>query len=416
MVNSYPSKTSLVTQSKTNREQVYGYPIDKTNQVYSYPIAKTGLQVDSNPILKTSLVTCDLPKHQVFDNPLARNQLGFDSPLSQINQPVASYPASSLTIEKTTIPVTSYPAIEKLPLSVSSDPIIQKLPISVDSNPNKLSNLILHRRLGHIGSIALNKLNSSTTSLDIQSPIASSLFNNCSTCALSKLTRKKGKSKLSIGSKYLDILYLDICGPISPSTNRGFKWILCIIDSYSRYSFTYLLSNKSEVYNTLIEFIRREENISNNSIKRIHSDNGREFKNSNIQQFLDRKGIEYTYSSPYAHEQNGLVEIYNRTLLSKVRALLIDSKSPRFLWGEAIEASTYLYNRTPHSSLDFKTPYESRFGEKPNISNIRIWGSRCYRKDYNPSSKLSPRSLLGILVGFGSKGYKVYDIESRLIT
>jgi len=185
------------------------------------------------------------------------------------------------------------------------------------------------------------------------------------------------------------------------------------MDSHTRYASTHLLARKDHVFGVFKDLIRREENTSKNTLKRLHSDNGLEYKNTVFSSFLRERGAIATFASPYAHEQNGLAEIFNRTLLNKVRALLLESKTPTNLWGEAVEAATYLYNRTPHASLGFITPYQARFQRKPDISDIRVWGSKAYRKDYLPSSKLAPRALLGCLVGYGSNTWKIYDISKK---
>jgi len=69
--------------------------------------------------------------------------------------------------------------------------------------------------------------------------------------------------------------------------------------------------------------------------------------------------------------------------------MLIKSNVPKYLWGKAILATVYIYNRIPHSTLNFKTPYEIKYNEKPNINNIKIWGSIIYYKIKGPKrSKL----------------------------
>jgi hypothetical protein len=86
--------------------------------------------------------------------------------------------------------------------------------------------------------------------------------------------------------------------------------------------------------------------------------------------------------------------------MNKVRALLITSGLPKFLWGEAAISATYLYNRTPNSSLsEYRTPYELKLGEKPNIANIRVWGSIAYKKEPK-TSKLAPKATPHILIGY----------------
>ena len=123
------------------------------------------------------------------------------------------------------------------------------------------------------------------------------------------------------------------------------------------------------------------------------------------------------YSPPYTPEQNGAAEIINRVLLNKVRALLINSNLPKSLWGEAILTATYLYNRTPSSSIRFKTPYELKYKELPNISNIRVFGSLVYNKEPNSLiKKLDSRATPYYLIGFVSSNiYKLYNPKSNKV-
>ena len=81
------------------------------------------------------------------------------------------------------------------------------------------------------------------------------------------------------------------------------------------------------------------------------------------------------------------------------------------MWGETILTATYLYNRTPNSSINFKTPYELKYKEIPNINNIRIFGSLTYYKE--PTSlikKLDSKASPYYLIGFSSSNiYKLYN-------
>jgi transposase InsO family protein len=138
-------------------------------------------------------------------------------------------------------------------------------------------------------------------------------------------------------------------------------------------------------------------------LKRFHSDNGPKYKSKEFQDFHAQKGIIGTYSAPYSPEQNGTAEIFNRTIITKVRVMLLTTGLPKAYWGEAVIAAVYLYNRTPHSSLQgFTTPYEAKTGEKPDLSNIKTWGSIAYKKESIGISKLDPKAELYILVGWGS--------------
>ncbi len=90
--------------------------------------------------------------------------------------------------------------------------------------------------------------------------------------------------------------------------------------------------------------------------------------------------------------------------------MLIQSNNPNYLWGEALLAATYIYNRTPHKTLGYKTPYELFYNIKPNIKNIKSWGSIVYYHSNKYKTKLSPRKEEAILVGYSDYNhYKIWD-------
>jgi transposase InsO family protein len=67
-------------------------------------------------------------------------------------------------------------------------------------------------------------------------------------------------------------------------------------------------------------------------IKKIRSNNGTEFKNSQIEGFLEEEGIKHEFSSPYTPQQNAVVERKNRTLLHMARTMLDEYKTPDQFW------------------------------------------------------------------------------------
>jgi transposase InsO family protein len=80
-------------------------------------------------------------------------------------------------------------------------------------------------------------------------------------------------------------------------------------------------------------------------IKKIRSDNGTEFKNSQIEGFIEEEGIKHEFSSPYTPQQNGLVERKNKTILDMARTMLDEYKTPDRFWAEAINTACYSINR-----------------------------------------------------------------------
>jgi transposase InsO family protein len=103
------------------------------------------------------------------------------------------------------------------------------------------------------------------------------------------------------------------------------------VDDYSRFTWVFFLQEKSHTQETLKGFLRRAQNEFRLRIKKIRSNNGMEFKNSQIEGFLEEEGIKHEFSSPYTPQQNGVMERKNRTLLDMARTMLDEYKTPRRL-------------------------------------------------------------------------------------
>jgi transposase InsO family protein len=91
-------------------------------------------------------------------------------------------------------------------------------------------------------------------------------------------------------------------------------------------------------------FLRRAQNEFGLRVKMIRSDNGPEFKNSQIEGFFEEEGIKHEFSSPYTPQQNGVVERKDRTLLDMGRTILDEYKTPDRFWAEAINTACYSIN------------------------------------------------------------------------
>ena len=91
---------------------------------------------------------------------------------------------------------------------------------------------------------------------------------------------------------------------------------------------------------------------------------------------------------------------------------------PNYLWGEVLLTSVFLYNRTLYLATGFKTPYELKYGRKPDTSIVRVFGSIAYYKAKGSNtSKLSPKAKKALLLGYTNNAevYKLWDIELRKI-
>jgi transposase InsO family protein len=136
----------------------------------------------------------------------------------------------------------------------------------------------------------------------------------CSACQAGKQVGVHHPHKnIMTTDRPLELLHMDLFGPIAYISIDGSKYCLVIVDDYSRFTWVFILQDKSQTQETLKGFLRRAQNEFGLRIKKIRSGNGTEFKNSQIEGFLEDEGIKHEFSSPYTPQQNGVVERKNRT-------------------------------------------------------------------------------------------------------
>ena len=186
---------------------------------------------------------------------------------------------------------------------------------------------------------------------------------------------------------------MDLFGPITYISIGGNKYGLVIVDDYSRFTWIFFLHDKSEAQGIVKKFIRRAQNEFELKIKNIRSDNGSEFRNTNVEEYLDEEEIKHEFSNPYTPQQNGIVEKKNRTLIEAARTMLDEYKTPDIFWAEAINTACHAINRLYiHKYLD-KTPYEIITGNKSKVHYFRVFGCKCYILNKKAkSSKFAPKS------------------------
>jgi hypothetical protein len=130
----------------------------------------------------------------------------------------------------------------------------------------------------------------------------------CSACQAGKQVGVHHPHKnIMTTNRPLELLHMDLFGPIAYISIGGSKYCLVIVDDYSRFTWIFFLQDKSQTQETLKGFLRRAQNEFGLRIKKIRSDNGTEFKNSQIEGFLEDEGIKHEFSSPYTPQQNGVV-------------------------------------------------------------------------------------------------------------
>ncbi|KAK1646645.1 hypothetical protein QYE76_064450 [Lolium multiflorum] len=219
-------------------------------------------------------------------------------------------------------------------------------------------------------------------------------------------------------SRPLELLHLDLFGPSHYDTLGGSKYGLVIVDDYSRYSLVFLLKSKDETYREFITFAKKAQRMYESEIKAIRTDNGTEFKNYTMQEFVDDEGIKHEFSAPYTPQQNGVVERKNRTIIEMARTMLSEFNSPHNFWGEAISTAVHYSNRLFPPPLHNETPYELLIGNKPNVMYIRVFGCKCLVKNNKGKlGKFETRTIEGTFVGYAENSHanRYYNKSSGLL-
>ncbi|KAJ9565619.1 hypothetical protein OSB04_001585 [Centaurea solstitialis] len=278
--------------------------------------------------------------------------------------------------------------------------------------------LLWHRRLSHLNYRYLDRL----VKQRLVSGIPMIKFEPdqmFSGCAQGKMKRASHPSKPEQGSKSpLILIHMDLCGPMKTVSLAGRKYVLVIVDDFSRYTWTKFLKTKDETSNLIINFIKAVQVQLKLPVQTVRTDNGTEFKNQALKGFYNSLGITQTFSAARTPEQNGVVERRNRTLVEAARSMLAQIQLPQYLWAEAVNTACYTQNRSIIHRRFGKTPYQLLFGRIPNIDYFKVFGYPCFvLNETENRGKFGPKSDEMIFVGYSdcSVAYRVFNKKSRVV-
>ncbi|GJV70591.1 retrovirus-related pol polyprotein from transposon TNT 1-94 [Tanacetum coccineum] len=220
----------------------------------------------------------------------------------------------------------------------------------------------------------------------------------CPACQLGKSRKATHKPKTINTITEVLHLHMDLCGPLRVQSINGKKYILVIVDDYSRFYMVKFM-NPDETPSIVTNLLKQAMSCRlNKTVRFVRTDNGTEFVNKNLTDYYESVGITHEKTIPRTPQQNGVVERRNRTLVEAARTMLIFSKAPLFLWAEAVATACYTQNRILIHTLHNKTPYELVHDKKPDLSFLRIFGALCYpTNDSEDLGKLKAKSRHWVL-------------------
>jgi len=283
-------------------------------------------------------------------------------------------------------------------------PVIELHPCHQQSHFS--SSEIIHKSLGHISYGRIRQ--------KLGIPIKAE--KTCQSCALAKITKASYKHRTSRASRPLEEIHLDLIGPIKPMSYKKHQYILTIVDSATRYCSAVPIPAKSEVFEVLSALLDIEAKRLGYYPSIIHSDQGTEFTNSQLEDYCKKHVIRLRFSDPHTPQQNGLAERFNRTILESLRTVLLDSKFPKHLWSEVLGACVLTINQVP-SHRSNKSPYKLFKQVSLPISFFRPIGNPVVVYSHKAKGKLEPRGQPGKLIGFDAelKSYKILTEDGNII-
>ena len=262
-----------------------------------------------------------------------------------------------------------------------------------------------HRALGHINFQYLNMIVKNRLVEGLPENIES-IDMKCANCIESKMTNVPFENNRSKTTEILELIHTDLNGPHSTTGYGGEKYFLTFVDDYSKCARIFCIKSKAETSSCFKEFVNLVETKFTKRVKKLRCDNGKEYLNRVMYDFVKSKGIELLPCPPYVHELNGVAERYNRSAMDIGRCLMREAKIHRRYWPEIMKTVAYLKNRTIANAAENKTPYEIFFGKKPNVNHLKIYGSRVFVRvpEVLRKSKWDDKARLGAVVGYVENG------------
>ncbi|GJW04026.1 retrovirus-related pol polyprotein from transposon TNT 1-94 [Tanacetum coccineum] len=270
--------------------------------------------------------------------------------------------------------------------------IIKSSPICLLSKASKTKSWLWHRRLNHLNFGTINDL----ARKDLVRGLPRLKFEKyhlCSACKLGKSQKYSHKPKSeNTNLEVLNALHIDLCGLMQVQTINGKKYILVIVDDYSRFTWVKFLRSKDETPESFIKFLKQIQVGLNKTVRYIRTDNGTEFVNQVPTEYYESVGIFHQKSVSRTLQQNGIVE--------------------------AVATACYTQNWSLIHTRHNKTPYELVHDKKPDIKFLYVFGSLCYlTNDSEDLGKIRPIADIGIFVRYAPnrKGYRIYNKRTRKI-
>lgn len=238
----------------------------------------------------------------------------------------------------------------------------------------------------------------------------------CVACCKGKIHNLPYLSSTTTYNNPLKPIHLDYWGPSPIESMNGYRYYIHFVDHYSRFTWIYLLHNKSKAFKTFLNFKTKVELQTRHKVKVIQTYCGGEF--GAFTSYLTDQGIEHRVSCLHPHQQNGMAEGKYRHVVETRLTPLARASMPINLWNEVFRTDVYLIIKLPTLVQGGKCPKQVLYKASPDYSTLRCFFCACF-----PNMKLFNRykldlwSKLYIFLGcsINHKGYNCLDSDGKII-
>ncbi|GJU08026.1 retrovirus-related pol polyprotein from transposon TNT 1-94 [Tanacetum coccineum] len=237
--------------------------------------------------------------------------------------------------------------------TISVEDMMKSSPICLLSKASKNKSWLWHRHLNYLNFGTINDLARKYLVRGLPR-LKFEKDNLCFACQLGKSKKHTHTPKTeNTNLKVLNTLHMDLCGPIRVQTINGKKYILVIVDDYSRFTWVKFLRSKDETPAVVIKFLKQIQVGLNKTVRFIRTDNGTEFVNKTLYDYYE--------------------------------------DAPMFLWAEAVATACYTQNRSLIHTRHDKTLYELVHNKKPDLTFFQVFGALCY-----PTNDTDPEPFVNV--------------------
>ncbi|CAI7856036.1 unnamed protein product [Closterium sp. NIES-53] len=290
------------------------------------------------------------------------------------------------------------------------------------SNPTSATGecdwLTLHRRMGHVALPILKQLVKNEMVAGIRVKGEPDEVLGCPTCMQAKFTCYLFSSSEATAKAPLDEVVMDVVGPLKLGA-AGAEYFLTIVDVYTRMTWVYVLSKKSDMAETVnTDWLPMVERQKDWLVKAIRTDRGGEFLSKDFSLWLKKNGIRHSLTMPYSPAMNGIAERAKRTITETARGLLIEAGLPDYFWPDAVWSACVAKNRAlTHVGADKWVPYVEWIGKKPKVDMLRVFGCMCMAlvPKHLRHNKLGAKAIWAVHLGMAqnSKGWLLWDLFTK---